>query len=59
MAKAKSKFIKVLLESIVTQHQVILVRLRTLEPLEVLRYDPKLQAPCLYREKEKIGSYKV
>lgn len=58
MAKAKSKFIKVLLESVVTKHQVILVKLRALESLEVLRYDPMLQAPCLYREVKKISSYK-
>ena len=59
MAKARSKFVKVLLESIVTKHQVILVKLRTLEPLEVLRYDPQLQAPSLYREVKKISSYKI
>ena len=58
MAKAKSKFIKVLVESIVTKHQLILIKLRTLEPLEVLRYDPMLQAPSIYREVKKISSHK-
>lgn len=58
MAKAKSKFIKVLVESIVTKHQVILIKPRLLEPLEVLRYDPLLQAPSIYRETKKIGSHK-
>lgn len=57
MVKAKSKFVKVLLESIVTKHPVVLLRLRTTENLEVLRYDPWLQGPCLYREKKKIGSH--
>lgn len=57
MAKVKSKFVKVLLESIVTKHQVILVKLRALDSIEVLRYDPMLQAPCLYREVKKISSY--
>ena len=58
MAKAKSKFIKVLVESIVTKHQLILIKLRTLEPLEVLRYDPMLQAPSISREVKKISSHK-
>lgn len=58
MAKAKSKFIKVLVESIVTKHQAILIRARTIEPLEVLRYDPMLQGPCIYRETKKISSHK-
>lgn len=58
MAKAKSKFVKVLLESIVTRHQCIHIKLRTLDPLEVLRYDPMLQAPSLYREVKKISSHK-
>lgn len=57
MARARSKFIKVLLESIVTKHQVILLKLRTLDNLEVFRYDPLLQAPSLYREVKKIGSH--
>jgi len=57
MAKAKSKFVKVLLESIVTKHEVILIRLRTADPLQVLRYDPQLQAPCLYKEVKKVSSH--
>lgn len=57
MAKIKSKFVKVLCESIVTKHQVILVKLRALEPIEVMRYDPMLQAPSIYREVKKISSY--
>jgi hypothetical protein len=58
MAKAKSKFIKVLVESIVTRHSIILIKPRVSEPLEVLRYDPLLQAPCIYREVKKISSHK-
>lgn len=57
MAKVKSSLVKVLLESIVTQHQIVLVRLRNLEPLKVLRYDPMLQAPCIYKEIKKLSSY--
>lgn len=57
MAKVKSKHVKVLLESIVTKHQIILVKLRALETLKVLRYDPLLQAPCIYKEVKKISSY--
>lgn len=58
MAKVKSKFVKVLLKSIVTNHEVILVKFRALDNLEVLRYDPWLQAPSIYREVKKISSYK-
>lgn len=58
MAKAKSKFVKVLCQSIVTGHKHINIKLRTLDKLEILRYDPWLQAPCIYRETEKIGSHK-
>ena len=58
MARAKSKFIKVLIESIVSGHKVIHIRSRAIDPIEVLRFDPKLQAPCIYREVEKIGSHK-
>lgn len=58
MAKAKSKFVKVLVQSIVTNHQVILVKFRTLDPIEVLRWDPLLQSPSIYREIKKISSYK-
>jgi len=58
MAVTRSKFVKVIVESIVTKHRVIFIKLRTLEPLEVLRYDPLLQAPCIYKEVEKIGSHK-
>lgn len=58
MAKAKSKFVKVLIESIVTRHKAILIRARALEPIEVLRYDPLLQAPSIYKEVKKISSHK-
>lgn len=58
MARAKSKLVIVLLESIVTGHKVILCKPRLVDKLEVLRYDPMLQGPCLYREIEKVASYK-
>lgn len=58
MARVKSKLVIVLLESIVTKHQITLVKLRSLESLEVLRYDPMLQAPCIYKEVKKLASYK-
>lgn len=59
MAVPKSKFIKVICESIVTNHRIVLIRLRELEALEILRWDPKLQSPCIYKEIEKIGSHKI
>lgn len=54
---AKSKFVKVLCESIVTQHQVVLIKLRTLDPITVLRYDPLLQKPSIYKEVKKVSSH--
>lgn len=56
---AKSKFIKVLCQSIVTKHKVVLIRPRILEAIKVLRYDPRLQKPCIYKEVKKLSSYSV
>lgn len=58
MAKVKSKFVKVLIQSIVTKHEAVIVKFRALDSIEVLRYDPWLQAPCIYKEVKKISSYK-
>ncbi|XP_059482526.1 large ribosomal subunit protein bL33m [Neocloeon triangulifer] len=56
--KVKSKTIMVMMESMVSDHRFIQIRDRLGEKLEMVRFDPKIQAECVYKEKKKIRSIK-
>ncbi|XP_076359914.1 mitochondrial ribosomal protein L33 [Tachypleus tridentatus] len=56
MGKAKSKFIMVLMRSIVSGHHIVTTRPRLADKLEFIKYDPYIQKKSLYREVKKIRS---
>ncbi|CAN8022349.1 unnamed protein product [Ixodes persulcatus] len=58
MAKAKSKFILVLLESLVSKHKVVLKRARLDEKTEKWMFDPYIQSFSIYKEIKKLKSLK-
>lgn len=58
MAKAKSKFILVLLESIVSKHKFVQLRARLDDKLELWRFDPYIQKYSIYKEVKKVKSIK-
>ncbi|XP_073998077.1 mitochondrial ribosomal protein L33 [Rhodnius prolixus] len=57
--KAKSKFIMVLMESLVSGHQFNWIRERLADKAEMVRFDPYIQQESVYKEKKKIRSMKV
>lgn len=56
MAKAKAKTIIVLLRSVVSGHYWPMRRPRLADKIEIIRYDPYVQRPVLYKEVKKIKS---
>ena len=58
LAKAKSKYILVQLESVATGHKFYMGRERLGDKLEFFKWDPWLQMESLYKEKKKIRSFK-
>lgn len=58
MAKAKSKFILVLLESIVSKHKVVQKRARLDDKIELWKFDPYIQRFSIYKEIKKVKSLK-
>ncbi|XP_032518350.2 large ribosomal subunit protein bL33m [Danaus plexippus] len=58
LKKTKSKYIMVLMESMVSGHKFNKIRERLADKLEVIRFDPYIQAESLYKEKKKIRSLK-
>ncbi|KPI90981.1 39S ribosomal protein L33, mitochondrial [Papilio xuthus] len=58
LKKTKSKFIMVLMESMVSGHQFTARRERLGDKLELLRFDPYIQHESLYKERKKIRSFK-
>lgn len=58
MAKAKSKFILVLLESIVSKHKVVQKRARLDDKIELWKFDPYVQQFSIYKEVKKVKSLK-
>ncbi|KAF4523550.1 hypothetical protein B566_EDAN011998 [Ephemera danica] len=51
-----SQSIMVLMESVVSGHQFIMIRERLAEKLELIRFDPYIQAESVYKERKKIRS---
>ncbi|XP_077531492.1 mitochondrial ribosomal protein L33 [Haemaphysalis longicornis] len=58
MAKAKSKFVLVLLESIVSKHKFVQQRARLDDKLELWKFDPYIQKFSIYKEIKKVKSLK-
>lgn len=58
MAKAKSKFLLVLLESMVSKHKVVMKRARLDEKADQWMFDPYIQKFCVYKEIKKVKSLK-
>ncbi|RWS07846.1 39S ribosomal protein L33-like protein [Dinothrombium tinctorium] len=58
MAKAKSKFILVQIQSLVSGHKAVVARPRVNDKLEVYRWDPWIQMMSVYKEVKKIASTK-
>ncbi|KAI5642882.1 hypothetical protein NE865_05180 [Phthorimaea operculella] len=58
LKKAKSKYIMVLMESVVSGHKWIGLRERLADKLEIIRFDPYIQQESLYKERKKIRSIK-
>lgn len=56
MAKAKSKFILVLLESIVSKHKIVQKRARLDDKIELWKFDPYIQKFSIYKEIKKVKS---
>ncbi|KAK9508463.1 hypothetical protein O3M35_006016 [Rhynocoris fuscipes] len=56
--KAKSRFIMVLMESLVSGHQFNWIRERLADKAELVRFDPYIQQESVYKEKKKIKSMK-
>ncbi|XP_075156209.1 mitochondrial ribosomal protein L33 [Haematobia irritans] len=56
LKKVKSKRIMVVVESIVSGHKFNTVRDRLSDKIECIRFDPYVQAECVYRERKKIRS---
>ncbi|XP_012227759.1 large ribosomal subunit protein bL33m [Linepithema humile] len=54
--KAKSKNILVIVESVISGHQMTRIRERLADKLEFLCFDPYIQKEALYREKKKLRS---
>ncbi|KAH9497935.1 hypothetical protein DERF_013868 [Dermatophagoides farinae] len=55
MAKGgKSKFVMVLLESLISGHKVVAIRPRIKEEIQMLRYDPYVERHVVYKEIKKI-----
>ncbi|KAI2795845.1 hypothetical protein BLOT_016403 [Blomia tropicalis] len=55
MAKpGKSKFLFVLLKSMVSGHKVIAIRPRIKEEVQMLRFDPFVEQYVVYKEVKKI-----
>lgn len=58
MAKVKSKFVLVLLESIVSKHKFVQKRARVDDKLELWKFDPYVQKYSIYKEIKKVKSIK-
>lgn len=56
LKKVKSKNVMVQMESMVSGHTFNKIRERLADKLEVIRFDPRIQQECLYKEKKKIRS---
>ncbi|KAJ8719361.1 hypothetical protein PYW08_011536 [Mythimna loreyi] len=56
--KAKSKMIMVLMESVVSGHQITRIRERLADKLEFIYFDPYIQQDSVYKERKKIRSIK-
>lgn len=58
-AKVKSKNVLVMCESIASGHRINLLRERTADKMEFIRYDPLINQDSLYKEIKKIKSVKI
>ncbi|XP_044756075.1 39S ribosomal protein L33, mitochondrial [Coccinella septempunctata] len=56
LKKAKSKSIMVQMESVISGHTFNKIRERLADKLELIRFDPRIQQECLYKEKKKVRS---
>ncbi|XP_050303036.1 39S ribosomal protein L33, mitochondrial [Anthonomus grandis grandis] len=56
LKKVKAKDIMVRMESLVSGHTFNKIRPRLADKLEVIRFDPRIQKECVYREKKKVRS---
>jgi len=56
LKKAKSKNIMVQMVSAVTGHRCNMIRERLGDKAEIIKYDPWLRMPSVYREKKKVRS---
>ncbi|XP_046825253.1 39S ribosomal protein L33, mitochondrial [Vespa velutina] len=54
LKKAKSKLLLVLTESVVSGHTKHMIRERTADKIEVIKFDPYIQTMAIYKEKKKI-----
>lgn len=58
-AKAKSKNVLVMCESLASGHRVNLLRERNADKMEFIRYDPWINEESLYKEVKKLKSVKI
>ncbi|XP_034238110.1 39S ribosomal protein L33, mitochondrial [Thrips palmi] len=58
-AKVKTKHVMVMCESVATGHRINLLRERTADKMEFIRYDPLINQDSLYKEIKKIKSVKI
>ncbi|XP_076622735.1 mitochondrial ribosomal protein L33 [Colletes latitarsis] len=56
LKKVKSKGVLVAVESIASGHRYVVPRDRTADKLEIVKFDPYVQAMVLYKEKKKLTS---
>jgi len=55
---AKSKFVVVLLQSVITGHRAFCLRPRTGDKVEKIIFDPQIGGTCLFKEVKKIKGVK-